>query len=111
MKDEKVKIPESLLKVVDEEQLDKILKRTEKSKKYRGVVNYDIPKEVLNMMRGKSLIDVSHTILTLAQIIPTKTLYTLYKTLDIMLRLRELNKLKKSITSKLDTETILKEYE
>lgn len=110
MKDEKVKIPESLLKVVDEEQLDKILKRTEKSEKYRGV-NYDIPKEVLNMMRGKSLIDVSHTILTLAQIIPTKTLYTLYKTLGIMLRLKELNKLKKSITSKLDTETILKEYE
>lgn len=110
MKDEKVKIPESLLKVVNEEQLDKILKRTEKSEKYRGV-NYDIPKEVLNMMRGKSLIDVSHTILTLAQIIPTKTLYTLYKTLGIMLRLKELNKLKKSITSKLDTETILKEYE
>lgn len=105
MKDEKVKIPESLLKVVDEEQLDKILKRTEKSEKDHGV-NYDIPKEVLNMMRGKSLIDVSHTILTLAQIIPTKTLYTLYKTLGIMLRLKELNKLTKSIASKLGTETI-----
>lgn len=110
MKDEKVKIPELLLKVVDEEQLDKILKRTEKSEKYRGV-NYDIPKEVLNMMRGKPLIDVSHTILTLAQIIPTKTLYTLYKTLGIMLRLKEIKKLTKSIISKLDTETILKEYE
>lgn len=110
MKDEKVKIPESLLKVVDEEQLDKILKRTEKSEKYRGV-NYDIPKEVLNMMRGKSLIDVAHTILTLAQIIPTKTLYTLYKTLGTMLRLKELNKLKKSMTAKLNTETTLKEYE
>lgn len=100
----KVEIPEELLKVVEEDRLNNILKQTEEAEEHLGI-NQDVTKEVLNMMRGKSLADVTHTILALAQITPVWVLNNLHKTLGAMLRIEALKELRDTPAAKLGKET------
>lgn len=100
----KVEISEELLKVVDEERLNNILKQAEETEEHLGI-NQDVTKEVLNMMRGKSLADVTHTILALAQITPVWVLNSLHETLGTMLRIEALKKLRDILAAKLGKET------
>ena len=57
------------------------------------------------MMRGKSLADVTHTILALAQITPVWVLNSLHETLGTMLRIEALKKLRDILAAKLGKET------
>ena len=100
----KVEIPEELLKVVEEDRLNDILKQAEETEEHLGI-NQDVTKEVLNMMRGKSLADVTHTILVLAQITPVWVLNSLHETLGTMLRIEALKELRDTLAAKLDKET------
>lgn len=100
----KVEIPEELLKVVEEDRLNDILKQAEETEEHLGI-NQDVTKEVLNMMRGKSLADVTHTILALAQITPVWVLNSLHETLGTMLRIEALKELRDTLAAKLGKET------
>lgn len=104
MEDKKVEIPEGLLKVVEEDRLNNILKQAEETEEHLGI-NQDVTKGVLNMMRGKSLADVTHTILALAQITPVWVLNSLHETLGTMLRIKALKELRDTIAAKLGKET------
>lgn len=104
MGDKKVEIPEELLKVVEEERLNNILKQVEETEEHLGI-NQDVTKEVLNMMRGKSLEDVVHTIIVLAQITPVWVLKSLHETLGTMLGMKALKELRDTLAAKLDKET------
>lgn len=89
MEDKKVEIPEEFLKVVEEERLNNILKQAEETEEHHGI-NQDVTKEVLNMMRGKSLANVIYTILALVQITPVWVLNSLHETFGTMLRIKAL---------------------
>lgn len=110
MEDKKVGILEESLKVVEEERLNNILKQVEKAEEYLGI-NQDVPKKVLNMMRGKTLTDITDTIIVLAQIIPMWILRSLCKTLDTMLGIETLKELKDVLAAKPGKEEISKEDE
>lgn len=106
----KVEIPEELLKVVEEDRLNNILKQAEETEEHLGI-NQDVTKEVLNMMRGKSLADVTHTILALAQITPVWVLNSLHETLGTMLRIEALKELRDTLAAKLGKEETSEEDE
>lgn len=106
----KVEIPEELLKVVEEERLNNILKQVEETEEHLGI-NQDVSKEVLNMMRGKALADVTHTIIALAQITPVWVLNSLHETLGTMLRIEALKELRDTLAAKLGEEATSKEDE
>lgn len=108
----KVGIPEELLKVVEEERLNNILKQVEETEEHLGI-NQDVSKEVLNMMKGKSLADVTSTIIALAQITPVWVLNSLHETLGTMLRkkIEALKELRDTLAAKLGKEETSEEDE
>lgn len=65
----------------------------------------DVSKEVLNMMKGKSLADITLTILALVQITPVWILYSLHETLGTMLEIEALKEQRNALDAKLDEET------
>lgn len=106
----KVEIPEELLKVVEEERLNDVLKQAEKTEEHLGI-SQETPKAVLNMMKGKSLADVTYTIIALARVTPVWVLSSLHDTLGTMLRIEALKELRDTLAAKLGEETTSKEDE
>ena len=104
MEDKKVEISEELLKVVEEERLNKISKQVEETEEHLGL-NQDVSKEVLKMMKGKSLADITFTILALVQITPVWILYSLHETLGTMLEIEALKEQRDALDTKLGEET------
>ena len=98
----KVEIPEELLKNVDENRIDTVLKQVNETEEHIEC-SMETSRQLLEVVRGKTINDLSCGIISLLQLLPFKHLLSMDRTLKEILKMEAINGLRDMIRGEKDS--------